>query len=112
MERIEKRVMVRAPALVESRDLVIETETFNLSVGGVFLLGVRDLAAGTVFTLRLTFDEGVFICETEVRWVRHQTVSAAEPAGCGCQFVAVSNEEREILREITERYDLRRASLA
>ena len=112
MERIEKRVPVRAGVLVETDDLVIETETQNLSSGGVFLRGVLDLPVGTVVTLRLTFEEGVFICGATVRWIRYQAVSATEPAGCGCQFADITDEEREILRDIAKRHDVSGAQSA
>lgn len=78
----------------------------NLSEGGIFVATDDLVPIGTLIEMSFTVPNVAHHFKTigEVRWAR-ETSSHLGPAGVGIQFLEVSRDQRQLLREVLRKVD-------
>jgi hypothetical protein len=71
-----------------------------LSGGGAFVTELVAVTPDTPVRMTLTLGQETLTVDAVVRWVRATRVSAALPAGAGVAFRALTDRERERLRDV------------
>ena len=84
-------------AVKETRQEVEIEQTFDLSVGGVFIQSQAPLQVGQRFKVQIDLQPPLMV-ELEVKWLRSKP-QKNKPAGVGCEFVNLAEADAERLRE-------------
>ena len=77
-------------------------ESFDLSLGGMFIVSMLPLNVGEVVDLDIPLDALRFQAAAKVVWIRAADGGDEEPVGMAVEFLGLNpNQKRVILRQIT-----------
>lgn len=103
-QREHERVHLAVEVTMESHNNFYTGITDDISEGGVFVATAIPLPVGAVVELDLQLPETAVKIKAVVRWQRNVGSSSDDlPAGCGLQWLDISDEAKAIIRTFTVR---------